>query len=1219
MKLTPAQQRAIEQRGSHLLLAASAGSGKTEVLARRCVDLIADPREPCGINELLVATFTRAAAAELRVRIGRMLRDAARDTRDDRLRRHLRRQEVLVESADISTIDAWCKRIVREHAGQIGIDPAFALLGEHHGVLLRRQVLDRLMRHVQTADDELAERARAWVQRVARPSDTFLRERITGLNRFREHLINPDAWLADQRAACERNDADAVLAAELRGECAFQINQLDALLESCAYDEVAAVLRDYRERLDEWQTLLGNADTAGNVAGVVANIAAHKFPHKKPDDGAEILAEVSKRWHEQRLKKAWPAELIDQIVSSQGAAAELMLTLLDLEQEYEQRLQSEKQRLARYEFADVQRLTLDLLGQPGTGDKRAPTTAARALRQRYAHVLVDEFQDTSPVQVEILRLVSREPDGPGNRFMVGDVKQSIYGFRQAEPRLFSAVISAYAAGDRDVRVDYLSDNFRSHAELLGALNEIYARLFDRSLGGTAYGQDERLAAGRAEHELANPGLDQQPRVAVHLLERDARPGRRDNNDDDDNGPVLIGGIEREAQRAAEQINALLADRVQIPERAADQSVQLRPVRLSDIVILLRSAQRNAGLVARVLRANGIRCVTGGRESLLASIEVGDVCAVLQLLVNRHQDVPLAAYLRGPLTGLTPADLLGIRAADASRTGDFCDAVEAFTEHGANRQLAERVAEALARIDRWATLAREVELTQLLQNILSEGNLILFASGQHGGEQRVAMLRSLQGLARQFVDADLGGVPEFVDYLDQLAAEEIEPGALAVGDDEAVRIMTIHGAKGLEFPVVFLLGTGAKFNRRRQNEPLQCDRDAGAGLKFADYPTRSDVIGARWQVGRLRLRQRELEEELRLLYVATTRARERLVIMGHVAPGTWDEQCVRLAGADVPALVTRMSVQNLIEWVLMAIASGRLYEPRNGAAALVEVTCEEAGEVEVRDAQSAGPRSARVELRRADQAWIERTRTLLASDIDRTCTELPAVLSVSALKEATLREAEADRPRTLDHAELQLPVPRFAAQTADSGRQRGTAVHHFLERADLSDLATPAAVQGQLDVLVGAGRFSADEAALVPIDDVVWLGCGGLRDLFADLANTVRREVPFVYALPLTEGGERSIIRGIIDVLVETPAGLVLLDYKTDVVPDEATLKQRLAGYAMQLRLYAAAAGGIFARPVSRATLVFLSRHETFDVAPTPPTPEELCALLQQPDADANLT
>ncbi len=1220
MRLTENQQAAVEHRAGNLLVSASAGSGKTEVLARRCVALIADARRPCRVDELLVVTFTRAAAAELRVRIGRMLRDAAATTPDAALRSHLRTQEILVDAAEIGTIDAWCAHLVRAHFASVssGVDPAFTVLGTDQAVLLRGEIMDRLFEWIYTNErDPLAAAARTWIGRNVRPNDQFLRDLIAALNRYRDHLVNPEPWLAQQRALHRRPATQlrallaATLARALRAECAFQQSQLEAVRAAVGSPEVRDQLDAYGAALAGWIDRLADAAQVVAVAGDVERYRFARLPKGADDRDRTLRDEVKRRWHEQRLKKRWRREPVEGVLEGAPAVAELVDTLLGLEARYREMLDQAKRARSAYEFGDVQRMALDLLGRPADGARREPTETALALRQRYAHVLVDEYQDTSPVQVELLRLVARDGPQAGNRFMVGDIKQSIYGFRDAEPRLFAALLDEYAARPAQGHSLLLSDSFRSHERLVEAFNALFGMLFDPALGGTRYGTDEALRARRAD--VPNLSLDGRARVRLHLL-AESGPSAAPVHDDSDDEALPLERIEREGAIVAREIRELLGAGVRVPERTADDAIALRPLRLGDIVILLRSAAGNAVLMAQTLRKAGIACVALGRESILDSTEVTDIRNVLALLANRRRDVPLAAYLRSPMVGLSAAQLFEIRQAAAAqpdarphrpRREPLFDAVARYRQAGRDPRLAARLDEALARLERWSVAARSRNVPALLRRILSDTGYLTFVRGLAGGRHRLAMIEALLATADDFVTRGGGGAAEFADHLDALAACGAQPEATVGVAADVVRIMTIHAAKGLEFPVVFLCAAGAAFSRRPRRGRLLCLPDAPAGepavgLEFFDYPARRRLTTAAMMVNRQARARRELEEELRLLYVAATRARELLVVVGHTGEDRWDEiQHALRPVAAAPPLITRMNAASMLEWVMMGVASGGLDVQRSAAGPpLVEVQTHAVDSEGFQVKAPATPDSPRDRepLDDEDRAWIARARARICAVVDGAAARRPAVLSVSAVKQEALRGGGEDAVASLEPP-ARLHVPAFSGAGGTDGRVVGDVYHRFMQRADLKRLGTAEAVRAQLEALCAADFLSPEEAALIDPEDIAWFA-GTDRGRRLATASRCWREVPLAYALP-AEDGQRTLLRGVIDCLCETGDGLMLLDYKTDRPRDAADLEHRCRGYSVQLQLYTLAARDIFASPVIDAALVFLCLRRIMPVVITP--------------------
>lgn len=1214
MKLTDAQRAIIDHRGSSLVVSASAGSGKTEVLARRCVALIADPRAPCPVDRMLIVTFTRAAAAELRTRIATMLRAVLDQTDDARLRRHLMRQTVLLDTAEIGTIDSWCSRVVRENFTQSGVDPAFAVLSAEDDRLLRREALEDLMQWVFTNEDERAQEARAWIGRNARPSAAFLREAIETLHNFRDHLIDDAAWHAAQRAAYSRpaedlaQDAARQLAAATAQECAFQAEQLSAVIAAASDERARKALTDYGAMLRTWCDEL--VDPA-RAAAVSAAIDAWQFPRRPPrlpDDDARRWVDVRDHWLGRRLREFWGAEAIRPVLENAPRAAELVALLLRLEQRLSALAADEKRRRSAYGFGDVQRLALQVLRENTAHGAGRPSPVAMRLREHYLHVLVDEVQDTSPVQFELLRLVSHDTRERSNGFLVGDVKQSIYGFREAEPQLFAGIIAAIQSGERAGRAIALTDNFRSHDRLVRAVNGVFAGLFDSMLGGVALDGAAQLRAQRTEIE--NPTLDKAPRVELHILSATDRAEAAGDEDAEDDDAMPLERIEREAAIAAERIQALIRDGA-IPETTSTGDLELRPVRYSDIVILLRAARGNAPLAAAALRGKGVPAVAIGRESMLDSLEVGDVRNVLALIGNRRQDIALAAYLRGPLVGLSPAELLDIRG--VSVDVPFHETVLIAAER--DNPLGARLREALDRIQRLSAAGRCADLPDLVRAIIHEGNLKHFCRALPGGEHRVAMLQALEDFADEFAAAGRSGVSEFVEHLDSLDAEGLRPASATAMADDVVRIMTVHASKGLEFPIVLMLNCGAQFSRRPRGNPVRADERMGIGLSFYDYPRRAELATAAHPILKRRAAARDLDEELRLLYVAATRAREKLIFIGHGAADRWSAWQSRGASAAArPPLIERLTASSPLDWLMMGAACSDPHSDLTyvvmppGASAAPALARRDAGAEEANDARPPVSESAGSVLSESDADWVASSMRYIRARIDSAGSRRPAALSVSTLKDET---DQADRPHRWIDAAAELKLPAFVAPPTPDGRDRGTATHRYFQFADHAAARDACAIRIERDRLAQSGRIAPGAAGLIDVDELAWFSETPLGRECAAAANHCRREVPFVYALPAIDGGEPTLVRGVIDCILERDDGLALIDYKTDRPVNAEDLALRVARYEMQIRFYALAAASIFQRPVRSAQLVFLSGRRVIDVAVGP---AELERLLAQIDA-----
>lgn len=1197
--LTRDQSEAIATRSTNALVVASAGSGKTEVLGRAVLEILADADQPGELDRLLVMTFTKAAAAELRIRVGKLLRAAIADrARPAPIRRHLRRQALRLESAEISTIDAWAQRVLREHFAAAEIDPGFRVLDPQEASLLRAAEMDELFAWVHTADDPVADDARAWMARDRRIGDGFLRSLVASLSRFREQEIDPDAWLA--RAEAELTQPATELIANAQAALAERVAaRIDEVLGAPGAPDVppppeaaAKLARDLaaiREAArDEQQGLHAAIEEAASL------------PERKPKNSGAI-GDCAKDCR--KLLAAESVRQCDEAPVIAGFAA----TLIQLERRFDARLEAAKRRRSAYEFGDLLRRTLRVLQTRTVAGTFTPTAVARMLQERYTHVLVDEYQDTSPIQVALVEAISRP--GPGNRFLVGDVKQSIYGFRLARPELFVGLQDDVAAKRVAGRLCPLRDNFRSHAALVDRVNAIFATLFARDFGGVAYDTQHTLVAGRSE--VPNPALDRLPRVAVEIIcdgkahadapHADAEDEADAGGGDDVEDREELERVEVEARLMISQLRTMFAAGVQIPQRTASGAVELRPLRYGDVVVLLRAAEKNAAHIARQLRDAGIPATTGGREALLAAREVDDVVQVLKLLIDPRDDVALASFLRGPGVELKEGELLALR--EARVHGPFCDAVDAFRRTAAT-QLGSRVEEAFAKLERWRSAARVEAPGGLVRRIIREGGILDRARVQRGAEHRKALLEAFARYADNFGAAGRRGVLEFVDHLEELQQGRAGgPEAATLLGEDAVRLMTIHASKGLEFPVVFVLNAGTKFNDGGSNAPLQCGPDGALGLRFKDYRTRTVRETPAYAANKELTKRRNREEELRLLYVAMTRARERLVVIGHATDTQWKACWSELARGMPLSDAVRMNAGSALSLLLAGLRSagvGREVDDDSddaGAAGSVPIRkwTREAARALAQPTEAPGQDQATGDAapadRAAEDAWVEAGLAAINASPALDAARRPAVLSVSALKELTRRSAleEAAEPATaLYEGAVPLARPAFAKREAGAadGRSLGTAVHRFLEHVDFAALESPLALSAARQRLVESGRLSAEEAALIDLDDLVWLGASTVGRILRD-AHTVHRELAFVQALEIDLPGEKMLVRGVIDCIAVTSAGLVLVDYKTDQVRDAADFDERLRIYTTQVVLYRQVAERLLGQPVVAAHLAFL--------------------------------
>ncbi|MCA9243681.1 MAG: UvrD-helicase domain-containing protein [Phycisphaerales bacterium] len=1179
---TREQDAIIRHREGALLVTASAGTGKTATLTNRCLDLI---ESGASLDRMLIVTFTISAAEELRKRISNALRKKRRATEDAEQRARLRRQEGLVEVAQIGTIDAWCGRVVRDHFEAVGVDPNWRIMPPEEAIVVRRRTVNALMEWALRANDPLAADVRDWLGALRRPLTSGLAEDVLALSAFRERLAQPDEWLANGRAQASlpeeelRRDEERQLTELAINDLTLTVDGVERVHTDVPDDAgwIASKQTWLREQLDRLQR--GDA-----LRDVVADWGKN-HERKGLGPAGELAGEAVKQVELRFL----PAK-IAKTLEFAPLLARRRRTLLDLESRFNQQLSDAKRELAAYEFGDVLRMTLDLLADYRAGVP-TPTALARRLAGQYDHVLVDEYQDTSPVQHDLFRVVSDD----GSRLaMIGDVKQSIFAFRSADPRQFGSARRSIESGSIAGAVLPLTDNFRSAARLVDAINGMFEPLFDERFGGVRYDATQALRAGRAD--VSNPTMDTDPRVEVWLLDRPSKGRSRSAREDDaadDDPPDLV---ETEAAVIADRIHALREAGAQVVAR---DTGELREMRYSDIVVLTRVARDVAGPLAAALRKYGVPAIASGRESLFDSMEVSDVFCVLSLLVSGRRDLELAAYLRGPLVGLSEPDLLRIREKSAARS--FALAAWQYCRDGENDDLRGRVQDAYARLRRWRAMTRTADLPTLVRAIIRDSGMEEFALGRRqDGLYRASVLRAFEALADQCAQSGQS-VAEFVEFVDAMRRER-PPTATGVGGEDAVRILTIHVAKGLEFPVVFLATAGRDFRDVKTQFPL-VDAEHGLGLRVKDGHRAYVAQNAAFYGCRKAVTDSDREEELRLLYVAATRAREKLYIVGGIPPADVEQAEALYKLGEWPSLIARRIAKRTLDWVLM---SALRQELSMGAPPLVRVRrvkMEERGSL-VEGLQmrlDAAPdrddfTTTAPALTPDDEKWaIEGVRRLRAR-IDDTLSRRPAALSVSAVKQS-LRASESGK--NAGPARVLLRAPVFATRRAggvDDSLAFGAATHRFLEHMRPTCLFSVESIRAEIAALVERGAIDADEAVRLRPEDIGWLGATEEGRLIAGDPPGLRREAPFVLTDPRLPN-DAPLLRGVIDCLAPTPDGHWLIDYKTDQIPNDDVYDERVRSYSIQARLYAIAVERLLNTNVRRAVIVFLSARRRHIIEP----------------------
>ena len=1161
-KPTPSQKLAIEDRGGELLVSAAAGSGKTRVLTERLMRWITEGDAPRSIDNFLIITFSTAAAAELRSRISEEL--SARAAADPGSKR-LRRESALVRRAQIGTIHSFCSALLREYAGRAGIAPDFAIADEDRARELRRLSLETVL------EAAYAEAEPGFIQLAdtvgAGTDDRRLESLVLELHGKLQSHARPGDWAARQSELFETGAEDAAdtpwgreLLESAADELLWWAGEFDELVRSLAgfekmgkayvpsFSETASSLRGAAKRAAEgWDALREALPIAFPRLGSLRGGGEDPELAERAKARREACKKAAKR-----IEKGFtlPSE---QLLRDMRATAPAMRALLKLVGDFDAEYTRRKRRRSLLDFADLEHLAARLLTEPDG----SPTETAREVSRRYAEVMVDEYQDVSLVQDMIIRAVS---DSGRRLFMVGDVKQSIYRFRLADPTIFLKKYESYADAPQPEGVPrrvFLRESFRSRGEVVDAVNAVFGCLMSKGLGEMEYDERARLRAG-----LEYPGVVPVPElVAVPL------PGA----DEDEERPDKI---EVEAAYAARMMRRLVETGAKISEGSA-----LRPLGYGDIAVLLRSVNVSGPVWRRVLAREGVPVEAGQSGGFFEAPEVAVILSLLAVIDNPRQDVALISVLRSELFGFTNDELTEIRL--MSGEGDFYAALSARAE------VSEKARAFLDTLARLRDFARDSELATLIWEIYESLGCMALCSAMRDGEGRRARLLRLFELARSFETTGWRGLRRFLDWLRSMRERGEEPAFPDEDGGGAVRIMSIHRSKGLEFPVVFIGDTARQFNRSDLRGSVLVHPELGLGPKFTDaargieYPTLARRAVAN------RLERELLSEELRLLYVAMTRARERLFITCAMAdPQKTMDKLAPAAQEHIPAQAL-LPMRSMAEWLICAALG------TGGRALTLSIGGDEEGAPR-RVTPAAQPEPERT----GEEASPVDFDALLAWRYPHSGAEtLPSKLTATELK--SLAEPDAESAELLPRAARTFRRPDIAlAARRLTAAERGTATHLALRYLELGALTTPEAAREAVDRLAAAGKLSAREAAAVDAAGLCRFALSPLgRRITA--APRVLREFPFALLCPAERffpgaQGEELLLQGVVDCCLIEPDGAVIVDYKTDRIAPEAA-PERAKRYAAQLETYAWAVSRITGLAVKAKIVYFLQPGEAVEL------------------------
>ncbi len=1250
---TNPQTLAIGHLHGEMLVMAGAGSGKTAVLTQRCVNLVTQDRDPCSVDDLLVVTFTDAATEDMRGRIAASLRSTALTLARERPQdaHRLLEQAALVDQAKISTLHSFCATTLRLWFHQCNLDPAFTILDEHESHLLFSQALQTVLDLWLTRTDDQTESFAHFFDVYANSKVSKLKKIIARLEQTWELTPDPHQWMqhAEEIAAAD----DAAMPRLFQAAQISMRDLTDYLTPIVGRPPLAAdpkgqmhhALCDLYEKLRAAISAFNTPqEDAWNSAQ--QQLAGFQWPtirfarNLSDDDAARhfktSIYDQAKRQLAVLTETLFAAPLTTLLQWNQQLGT-ISRALLKFYADVHEQFQAMKAAAGQLSFADMERYLLEALQIPDS-------PVAADLQRRYRHVLVDEYQDINPVQQEILTKICR-PRPPGSFFLVGDALQSIYGFRGGEPSLFlDRANTLRQSSSSPNRLVEMTENFRTLPNLLDAMNIVFQQLFAQLPPDARPGNLPPLRHGRPAPATSDQQLLTGSPIELLVVVSESAPtdtstpaDDADNADDDDAGDNDADTSIEDMSRARKEA-VRLVDRIRqlISQNKLSSSVdqQTRPITYSDIAILLRSPRYQAQEFVRVFLENGIPAQSAMTSGYFAAPEVQEILALLEVLDNPFQDIALASTLLGPFGRFSHDDLAAIRMRfPPSRELPFHQAAFRAMYHpvadaargpGNFADLPQRLQTFFQKLDRWRSAIRTLGVPEGLAHIYQDSGLLIWSAGLPHGQQRVANLQMLYQRALEFSRFQRQGLSRFLSFLRDLQDQDIDLGTapVATAGDDALRIMSIHKSKGLEFPIVILAGLGTRFNNRDTRGDCLMNRRNGIGLRYKDPNTGQHWSSPQYQHIRAAINHRMLAEEARLLYVAMTRARDKLILVGSVSAkpdAPWKPSALAPAARCALDWIAPIFAANTVcltdgTPALVIVTQPAAARPRSNAftpapaapdqttvATLIQMLSDSRFE-QARATPALGV------LQPADpevQALITRlTRTYPWQPL----TMLPAVTKVTELKSHThpdWEESPAAELITADHPPG-IPLPET---TESPAIQRGIATHRLLQLLDFTQPLDAAGIGRQLRTFVDRHLFREDDAALIDSAAVAWIFQTPIGQQILSIAATqgladgigakgIYRELQFLWSMEphllatATENcaaisstpADRVLVRGVIDLLMATPSTLHIVDYKTDT---PSQIQARIPMYTRQLRYYAQAVSTILRRRVTHATLVFI--------------------------------
>lgn len=1230
-KWTDEQLQAINTRGCNLLVAAAAGSGKTAVLVERIIKIVTDKNNPVDIDRLLVVTFTNAAAAEMRERIAAAI---TKELERNPSSTNLQKQLTLLSRANITTMHSFCLDIIKNNFHTIDLDPSFRIGDETEGTLLKSEIIDDMFEDLYDKEDkEFLNLVEAY---GGSKDDRKLKDIILDLYRFSMSGPWPEKWLKDKAEDFNINTISDLDNTEwvqvLKGDINMEIdsfinmyhNAIDIISSTEGIESYLDVFNDELSLLINLKDSLSNGLT--EIYNSVSKISFGRLKSIRKNNVSNPEAQDFVKGIRDQVKKKINGLKEDIFSMSQEemlygikSSYPFIKKLSDITLEFTKRFSDKKRDKNMLDFNDLEHLALKILINYEI-DNIEPSKVALKFREFFDEVLVDEYQDSNNVQESIINLVSRKNTDNPNVFMVGDVKQSIYRFRQAKPELFLEKYNTYSKQKGSVnRVIQLYKNFRSRREIINGVNFIFKQVMSNAVGELEYTDDEALNLGADFKEVKELDSYTGGPIELHILDKNEKLEDIDLVDEED-----IDSINIEARIISKRINELMSDSNKDKFKVLDKETgEYRQLKYKDIVILLRATKNWAEIFLDELGLEGIPVYADTGSGYFESIEIRTIMSLLKVIDNPLQDVPMIAVLKSPFMGFTAEELGDIRMVNKEKYF-YENIIQIINEeNNISLELKEKCNRVVNLINKWRDKSLYMPIDEFIWYLYMDTSYYGYVGAMPNGVLRQANLKILFQRAKQYEQTSFKGLFNFINFINKLRKSSGDMGSAKIlGENEdVVRIMSIHKSKGLEFPVVFLAGSGKQFNLMDLNNSILHHDDLGFGPEYVDLEKRISYSTLPKDAIKKKVRLETLSEEMRILYVAFTRAKEKLIITGTVNNiDKTVEKWINSASIEKENIAASevLKGKSYLDWVGMALCQHKDGEVlREKSSEFNDIVKDDLStwnikiwskydftvdkKIEVVD-EFPVDKNLFIDFK-AETVDKEIERRLSYKYKFNELTTLKSNFSVSDLKKNNYEDIEQNNSENLFSEKLVIK-PRFLQEERGlSGAERGTAMHFVMQKIDYDRVDSIKQIKNQLEEMFDDELLT--EAEFKSINPFKILNFFK-SDIGVRLLNVYRkggvihRELPFYINVKVTEvkdsipkelENEEVRLQGIIDLFFEENDEIILIDYKTDYIEKNAE-EEMNRKYKVQLDYYTDALERITGKKVvSRYLYLFYLERE----------------------------